>query len=123
VALRQFGAGTLMASAMHRMQATPALAGSQGDFRSHMANTLGANNDLEAVTAWLSRYNEKPATQRSYRKEAERFLLWCAQELKKPPVQRQLTGLPEIPGIPAGRTQHLDPVSAAKAHRCGMEGI
>ena len=79
-----FGAGTLVASAMLHMQATPALAGAQGDFRSHMANTLGARNDLEAVSAWLSRYQEKPSTQRSYRKEAERFLLWCAQELKKP---------------------------------------
>ena len=49
-----------------------------------MANTLGAKNDLEAVSAWLSRYNEKASTQRSYRKETERFLLWCAQELKKP---------------------------------------
>jgi site-specific recombinase XerD len=79
-----FGAGTLVTSAMQRMQATPALAGAHGDFRSHMANTLGANNDLEAVSAWLARYQEKPATQRSYRKEAERFLLWCAQDLKKP---------------------------------------
>ncbi len=84
MAVRQFGAGTLVANAIHRMQATPALAGAQGDFRSHMANTLGATNDLEAVSSWLSRYNEKPSTQRSYRKEAERFLLWCAQELKKP---------------------------------------
>lgn len=84
LAVQQFGAGTLVASAIQRMQNTPALAGSQGDFRSHMANTLGATNDLEAVSAWLSRYNEKPATQRSYRKEAERFLLWCAQELRKP---------------------------------------
>jgi hypothetical protein len=42
VAVRQFGAGTLVANAIHRMQATPALAGAQGDFRSHMANTLGA---------------------------------------------------------------------------------
>lgn len=84
LAVRQFGAGTLVANAIHRMQNTPALAGGQGDFRSHMANTLGATNDLEAVSAWLSRYNEKPSTQRSYRKEAERFLLWCAQELKKP---------------------------------------
>jgi site-specific recombinase XerD len=49
-----------------------------------MANTLGAKNDLEAVNTWLSRYQEKPSTQRSYRKETERFLLWCAQELKKP---------------------------------------
>ena len=84
VAVRQFGAGTLVGSAMQHMQATPALAGGQGDFRSHMANTLGAKNDLEAISAWLSRYNEKPSTQRSYRKETERFLLWCAQILKKP---------------------------------------
>jgi hypothetical protein len=84
LAVHQFGAGTLVASAIQHMQATPALAGGQGDFRSHMANTLGAKNDLEAVSAWLSRYNEKPSTQRSYRKEAERFLLWCAKELKKP---------------------------------------
>ena len=83
-ALTQFGSGTLVASALGRMQITPGLGGEKGDFRSHMANTLGARNDLEAVNAWLSRYQEKPSTLRSYRKEAERFLLWCAQDLKKP---------------------------------------
>ncbi len=82
--LAQFGVGTLVTSGLARMQATPHLAGEQGDFRSHMANTLGAKNDLEAVDIWLGRYAEKPSTQRSYRKEAERFLLWCAQELRKP---------------------------------------
>jgi site-specific recombinase XerD len=82
--LNQFGVGTLVASGLARMQASPSLGGAQGDFRSHMANTLGARNDLEAVNAWLSRYDEKPSTQRSYRKEVERLLLWCAQELKKP---------------------------------------
>ena len=56
----------------------------KGEFRSLMANTLGASNDLEAVTAWLERYQDKPSTQRSYRKEVERFMLWCAQDLKKP---------------------------------------
>ena len=83
-ALTQFGAGTLAANSLARMQSSAGLAGEQGDFRSHMANTLGAKNDLEAVNAWLSRYQEKPSTLRSYRKEVERFLLWCAQELKKP---------------------------------------
>jgi site-specific recombinase XerD len=83
-ALSQFGSGTSAANGLARMQANPALAGERGDFRSHMANTLGARNDLEAVNAWLSRYGEKASTQRSYRKEVERFLLWCAQELKKP---------------------------------------
>lgn len=82
--LEQFGAGTVASTALARMQASHTLAGRDGSFRSHMANTLGAKNDLEAVNAWLSRYAEKPSTQRSYRKEVERFLLWCAQDLKKP---------------------------------------
>ena len=82
--LSQFGNGTLVTSNLAHMQASPNLAGERGDFRSHMANTLGAKNDLQAVDMWLSRYEEKPSTQRSYRKEAERFLLWCAQVLKKP---------------------------------------
>jgi site-specific recombinase XerD len=83
-AVSTFGVGTTVASSLVHMQCTAGLAGEQGAFRSHMANTLGAKNDLEAVSAWLSRYQEKPSTQRSYRKETERFLLWCAQELKKP---------------------------------------
>ena len=83
-ALSQFGAGTLVQLDLTRMQDSPALAGDTGAFRSHMANTLGASNDLEAVNAWLAYYQDKPSTQRSYRKEAERFLLWCAQELRKP---------------------------------------
>jgi hypothetical protein len=82
--LRQFGDGTLVASALSHMQAAPALTGEPGHFRSHMANTLSAKNDLEAVSAWLSRYREKPHTLGSYRLEVERFLLWCAWELKKP---------------------------------------
>ncbi|HAL40208.1 MAG TPA: hypothetical protein DCP03_19740 [Polaromonas sp.] len=82
--LRQFGQGTLVQLGLSRMQNSPGLAGETGEFRSHMANTLGATNDLEAVHAWLEHYQEKPSTLRSYRKEVERFLLWCAQELKKP---------------------------------------
>ena len=83
-ALSQFGAGTRVSLELAHMQRTGDLAGACGDFRSHMANTLGAKNDLEAVNTWLERYKEKPHTLRSYRKEVERFLLWCAQELKKP---------------------------------------
>lgn len=82
--LSQFGQGTLVQIGLNRIQSSAALAGGQGEFRSHMANTLNASNDLEAVNAWLAYYREKPSTQRSYRKEVERFILWCAQELKKP---------------------------------------
>lgn len=82
--LRQFGQGTLVQLGLQRIQGSGVLAGAGGEFRSHMANTFGASNDLEAVNAWLSYYVEKPSTLRSYRKEVERFILWCAQELKKP---------------------------------------
>ncbi len=82
--LTQFGLGTIVQLGLSLMQNSPGLAGETGEFRSHMANTLGASNDLEAVHAWLAHYQEKPSTLRSYRKEVERFLLWCAQELKKP---------------------------------------
>jgi site-specific recombinase XerD len=80
----QFGNRSLVQSGLAQMNRSPVLAGAHGDFRSHMANTLGAANDLEAVNAWLAFYQDKPSTQRSYRKEVERFMLWCAQDLKKP---------------------------------------
>lgn len=44
---------------------------------------LGAANDLEAVHAWLS-LHEAQTTKRSYRKEAERVLLWAVVQLGKP---------------------------------------
>jgi site-specific recombinase XerD len=40
---------------------------------------LRANNDYEAVQAWLS-LHEAPTTQRAYRKEAERLILWAIVE-------------------------------------------
>lgn len=41
--------------------------------------TLSANNDYEAVRAWLA-LHESAATQRAYRKEAERLILWATIE-------------------------------------------
>jgi site-specific recombinase XerD len=50
--------------------------GSTGAFRAPRHTcTLDANNDYAAVQAWLS-LHESPATQRAYRKEAERLILW-----------------------------------------------
>jgi integrase len=43
-----------------------------------------ANNDLEAITVWLSAYAASPNTFRAYRKEAERLLLWAIVERGKP---------------------------------------
>jgi len=57
--------------------------GSQGRFRAPAATcTLRARNDFEAVQAWLS-LHEAPATQRAYRKEAERLILWAVLDRSK----------------------------------------
>ena len=54
--------------------------GSLGTFRAPRAtSTLAANNDYSAVQAWLA-LHESAATQRAYRKEAERLILWAIVE-------------------------------------------
>ena len=56
------------------------LNGSRGTFRAPRATcALSANNDYAAVQAWLE-LQESPATQRAYRKEAERLMLWAILE-------------------------------------------
>lgn len=39
---------------------------------------IEARSDLEAVAAWLEHYRGQPKTWRTYRKETNRLLLWCA---------------------------------------------
>jgi site-specific recombinase XerD len=54
--------------------------GSEGSFRAPAPTcTLDANNDYAAVQTWLS-LHESVATQRTYRKEAERLILWAIVE-------------------------------------------
>ena len=56
------------------------LDGSRGTFRAPPATcTLAANDDYQAVNSWLELL-EAPATVRSYRKEAERLILWAVVE-------------------------------------------
>lgn len=45
---------------------------------------IAAQNDIDAIKAWLARYIDTKTTLDSYRKEAERLLLWSVIELKKP---------------------------------------
>jgi site-specific recombinase XerD len=63
---------------------TRKLDGTSGTFRAP-ANVcaLGADNDYAAVNAWIE-FNESPATQRAYRKEAERLMLWAIVQCGKP---------------------------------------
>jgi site-specific recombinase XerD len=63
-----------------RLAVPEAVDGSRGTFRAPRATcALAAGNDYEAVQAWLA-LHESPATQRAYRKEAERLILWAIVE-------------------------------------------
>lgn len=56
------------------------LDGSDGSNRNPDGAGLRAGNDLEAMKAWLAARAANPNTFSAYRKEAERFLLWCVIE-------------------------------------------
>jgi hypothetical protein len=51
--------------------------------KSH-SSQINAKNDYEAIHCWLAEYQHKSTTLRTYKKEAERFLLWCLIQKKKP---------------------------------------
>jgi site-specific recombinase XerD len=45
---------------------------------------IAANNDVDAIKAWLARFIETKTTFDNYRKEAERLLLWSTIQFGKP---------------------------------------
>ena len=63
-----------------RLSVPEVVDGSLGMFRAPKATCiLRANNDYEAIQAWLS-LHESTSTRRAYRKEAERLMLWVIIE-------------------------------------------
>ncbi len=60
------------------LQANRDLTGETGLNRApaYITQQISANNDLEAIQSWLAEFEDSPQTQRSYRKESERLLLW-----------------------------------------------
>ena len=68
---------------LDRLAIPPALTGEHGRNRVHGTRQVDANDDRSAVLAWLARYVDSPATLSSYRKEAERLLLWCVHQRKR----------------------------------------
>jgi site-specific recombinase XerD len=59
------------------------LDGSQGSNRHHGTPRIEASTDIEAIQSWLSMKVSSVHTQRAYRKEAERLLLWSVMEKGK----------------------------------------
>lgn len=72
-----------MKNALLTLESLPipaALDGHRGRNRATSRGQLSATDDRSAVLAWLARYVDSPATLASYRKEAERLLLWCTMQ-------------------------------------------
>jgi integrase len=56
-----------------------------GKNRSTLENLqIQAMNDIDAIGYWLNEYKSTQSTYKAYQKEAQRLLLWCAIEAKKP---------------------------------------
>lgn len=66
-----------------RLSMPAELRGHVGRNRSTALAQIQADDDRSAVLAWLARYADSPATLASYRKEAERLLLWCVFQHRK----------------------------------------
>lgn len=60
------------------------LSGADGANRAPAFCFISSRNDLDAINAYLNRYKGQEHTERSYRKELERFILWCALVACKP---------------------------------------
>lgn len=64
---------------------TSDLDGSQGSNRATgKPMQITANNDRQAIQAWLACFADTPTTFSNYRKEAERLYLWAVFQLGKP---------------------------------------
>ncbi|HDR9056982.1 TPA: site-specific integrase [Burkholderia vietnamiensis] len=69
---------------IHRLQMPQDLAGARGANRAPAFPYIAAAHDLDAVFAFLHRYDGQAATQRAYARELERFVLWCVLERGRP---------------------------------------
>ncbi|MBS0554613.1 MAG: integrase, partial [Proteobacteria bacterium] len=69
---------------LERIALAHAFDGRHGVNRAAALSLIAADNDLEAVQAFLVKYRGQAKTQRAYQKELERFLLWCLYARRKP---------------------------------------
>lgn len=66
--------------------------------------TLDASKDYEAISAWLA-LQESTETERAYRKEAERLLLWAILVQLK--LLQRLGYFPMLTDVPVAVIEHI----------------
>jgi site-specific recombinase XerD len=65
---------------LERLAVPAELSGARGANRALGFAYVRATHDLDAVRAYLHRYDDRPQTQRAYKRELERLVLWCVAE-------------------------------------------
>jgi integrase/recombinase XerD len=65
---------------LERLAVPAELAGTAGANRAAGFAYIRAAHDLDAVRAYLHRYDERLETQRAYKRELERLVLWCVAD-------------------------------------------
>lgn len=75
-------AGQIAPANLHPAVRTAMLA--HGRNRSDGMSQLAADNDIQAVSAWIAQYRSSPNTRSSYEREARRLILWAAKTVDKP---------------------------------------
>ena len=79
----------LQPAPLERLVIPSELDGSKGFNRAVTGRAqIAANNDLDAIRAWLSRFTDTRTTFENYRKEAERLLLWSVETAMKAPAPK-----------------------------------
>src|SRR5580658_8095207 len=83
--LRVSDSALLSLKPLERLSLPSELDGGHGTNRALGARPqIAAQNDVDAIRAWLARFIDTKATFDTYRKESERLLLWSTTELRKP---------------------------------------
>ncbi|MBA4742587.1 MAG: tyrosine-type recombinase/integrase [Azoarcus sp.] len=79
------GSALAMIAPLERLHLSDLLNGSTGANRAIGGRPqIAAENDVEAIKAWLARFADTPTTFASYRKEVERLLMWSVCACDKP---------------------------------------
>lgn len=72
--------GAAQLAPLERLAVPAELSGMRGANRAPGFAYVRAAHDLDAVRAYLHRYDDRPQTQRAYKRELERLVLWCVAE-------------------------------------------
>lgn len=102
---------------MENPDETARLSGQNGTFRSNRENAYQAENDLDALRAWIEGLHRRGLSKRTlaiYTREVERFMLWALMERKTAMSSMQKEDFVEYEKFLAAPPEHWKSTAAVK---------